>query len=77
VSHDIPADEMRLRERTGGFDIVSIVSEERTKIEVMLRARNGGEVEKRVKIRLEVEGSEPFGVLRFEIQCMGGGDGGD
>jgi hypothetical protein len=68
---------MRLHERTGGLDIVSLISGEWTKIEVMLRARNGGEVEKWVKIGLEVEGSEPFSVLRFEIQGMGGGDGGE
>lgn len=54
-----------LCEGTGGLDIASIISEERTKIKVMLRLRNGG----------EFEWTELFGVLRFEIPGMGGRDG--
>ena len=59
-----------MRARTGGFDLLRVVTDEETKVAVVLKGRNseGGVNEK--CMTMEVESAEPHYVLRFLIDSV-------
>lgn len=67
--NDTIANDLALRARTGGFDVLQIVASEPTKISVVLKQRNTGN---KTKVAVWAEAGERY-VKRFMIHALGEG----
>jgi hypothetical protein len=71
TENDTIAGDLAFCARTGGLDVLRIVTSEETKIEVVLKQRNTG---REMKVAVWAEAGEPF-VTRITIHPLGEGGG--